>query len=351
MQAIARAVEKHGGNMRLVSRKYGIPYTAVRKAVQQSQARERITRFRRQTPGSLFQFDLSRSRYLILHRDGTIEAADTTSKGYYRDKEGKLIRLWIGAIVDDATSNLRFQYFILEGGESFINLISVLYSLLSVPPEMPLPYGLPRQLLIDRSSGFAWNDHYFARSLSKHMRVIFAQKAQTKGKVERQFRTIKSTFEADLLGSGWRGTIDELNRLALQFSIAFNKEKEKHFTPNVKNPDILLSSLFRIRTKQAHRGILEVDGNFYYLPQGFAESRIRYFVHEGQVFAIVKNSIVKLSPSGRPASIMEAEELPDIPIWSEKFYREDKTIFIKPRPFETDEGVEEEEFKTGGDWI
>ncbi len=351
MQSIARAVQKHAGNMKLVSQKCDIPYSTIRKAIQQSKARERIVRFRREIPGSLFQFDLSRSRHLILHKDGTIEAANTNAKGYYRDKEGSLVRLWIGAIVDDATSNLRFQYFILRGGESFINLISILYALLSCEfVEMPLPCGLPRQILIDRSSGFKSGN--FVEKLKGTVEVIQSQQARTKGKVERAFRTIKSTFEADLLGSNWKGTIDELNRLALRFSVAFNKAKDRHFLPaHVRDPRLLLSALLDIREKQVDRGVLEVDGSFYYLPEGFGEKRVRYFVHEGEVFAILKNSIVKLSPSGGVASIVQGEALPDAPLWSERFYREDRTIFIKPPAFGDEERGEEEEFLTGGDWL
>lgn len=287
---------KQTQNARLVSKKFNLSYKKTIKIINYFSNLERIKRFRNE---GMFQFDLSRSENLII--DGDKIKANNNKKGYYRDKEGNLIRLWIGAIVDDLTSNLYFQYFVLRGGENFLNLVNVLFTLLK-KEEILKPFGLPKMLLIDNASGFK-KENKFKEIMEKKLgvKVIYQSPAhpQSKGKVERAIRTIKQTFEKDLLLSNFEGTLEELNELAKKFCHNINIQKEMRFLPSyVLDFDFeeVISLFFdNILERKVNKGMVNVNNRIYYIPNGISTNYLKCFEYNRKVYAILNNSIVELN--------------------------------------------------------
>lgn len=284
-------------NIKLISERFGINYKKAIKIIKIARRTfERTKRFRRELPGELFQFDLTRSTLSI--KDNKI-IADNKSN-YYRRKE-EIIRLWIGVIVDDATSNIYFQYSTLNGGESYINLVKIITELLSSPNDKLLrPFGLPKALLVDNASGFK-KDNKFREVFEKlGVKVIFSKpnNPQTKGKVERAIRTIKERFEKDLFMSGFEGSLEELNELAKKFCHSFNMKKEKKFIPlfvKTIEKDKFLELFFNLKEKKIYKGYLEINGKFYYIPFPLKEEKVLYFIYENKVFVYCGNNIIELS--------------------------------------------------------
>ena len=288
---------KQTQNAHLVAKKFNLSYKKTIEIINYFSNLERMKRFRNE---GMFQFDLSRSESLII--DGDKIKANNNKKGYYRDKEGNLIRLWIGAIVDDLTSNLYFQYFILKGGENFLNLVNVLFTLLKKEENILKPFGIPKMLLIDNASGFK-KENKFKEIMEKKLgvKVIYQNPnhPQTKGKVERAIRTIKQTFEKDLLLSNFEGTLEELNELAKKFCHNLNIQKEMRFLPSyVLDFDFeeVISLFFdNILQRKVNKGIVNINNRIYYLQNGISTNYLKCFEYNGKVYAILNNSIVELN--------------------------------------------------------
>lgn len=183
----------------------------------------RVTgRFRRTTPNSLHQLDFSRS--LIFAPAGSrhgIPILQVLSKHQvpYLNKPQDGARVWIGAVKDDASGLLFMRYYLArgEGNEQAIQLMKDAWE---QKPDYPF-CGVPQAQYRDNAR---WGK---TQQIKRLLGKLGVQDITTsgpgepwkKGKVEREFATIKHQFENELgatLGKGELISLADANtKLAL----------------------------------------------------------------------------------------------------------------------------------------
>lgn len=165
--------------------------------------------------------------------------------------------------------------------QSKINVFSCWYQALS-------HWGLPDGMLQDRGSQFRPTGRlgeadyqYYTRLLG--IKLIFAQKAQTKGKIERFWRFVQRDFARENLNCS---TIEELNRKWAEWVFWYNycfvkkhlgnKTTNEKYLPSQRKPNIPLKELLivEVRRKVTRESTISLFGHSYPVPKGYINCRI-----------------------------------------------------------------------------
>ena len=138
-----------------------------------------------------------------------------TSHGPYLTIDGKKTLTYLIAIIDDAS---RF----IVGAKFFFNDNSI--NLQDVFKSSIKKYGVPKKLFVDNGSTYK-NDQFNIICASLGLVLIHARpySGASKGKIERFFHTMKSTW---MRGLNWNeiDSIDKLNELLLDFINDYNNK-------------------------------------------------------------------------------------------------------------------------------
>jgi len=187
--------------------------------------------------------------------------------------------LYLIATLDD------YARFCLSGGwyqkQSKINVFFCLYQALS-------HWGLPEGILQDKGSQYRPTGktgeadyQYYARLLG--IKLVFAQKAQTKGKIERFWRFVQRDFVRENLNCP---TLEELNRKWQEWVFWYNycfikrhlgnKTTNEKYLPSQRKPNIPLKELLivEVRRKVTRESTISLFGHIYLVPRGYINCRI-----------------------------------------------------------------------------
>jgi len=165
--------------------------------------------------------------------------------------------------------------------QSKINVFSCWYQALS-------HWGLPEGMLQDKGSQFRPTGRlgeadyqYYARLLN--IKLVFAQKAQTKGKIERFWRFVQQDFARENLNCS---TSEELNRKWQEWVFWYNycflkkhlgnKTANEKYLPSKRKSDISLKELLvvEVRRKVTRESTISLFGHIYPVPKGYLNCRI-----------------------------------------------------------------------------
>lgn len=165
--------------------------------------------------------------------------------------------------------------------QSKINVFSCWYQALA-------RWGLPKAMLQDKGSQYRPTGkvgeaeyQYYARLLN--IKLIFAHKAQTKGKIERFWRFVQQDFARENLDCP---TIEELNRKWQEWLFWYNycflkkhlgnRTASECYTPSRKRSDLPLKELLivEVRRKVARESTISLFGHIYRVPRGYINCRI-----------------------------------------------------------------------------
>jgi putative transposase len=198
---------------------------------------------------------------------------------------GKLRKTYLIAIIDDHSRLIpQAQFYFSEALSSY--LISL--------EEAFLKRGLPRKLYVDNGPAFRSN-HLEHITASLNVALIHAKpyQPQGKGKIERWFKTVRTSFLPGFKGN----TIDDLNE-AIDLWIEDIYHRRKHgstgqtpferFTSNLecirKAPDDLENHFRKVaRRKVANDRSIAFQGRLYEAPVSLIGKRIELLYHENDL--------------------------------------------------------------------
>lgn len=204
--------------------------------------------------------------------------------------------LYLIATLDD------YARFCLSGTwyqrQSKINVFSCWYQALS-------HWGLPEGMLQDKGSQYRPTGkigeadyQYYARLLN--IKLIFAHKAQTKGKIERFWRFVQQDFVRENINCH---TIEELNRKWAEWRYWYNycfikkhlgnKTASERYVPSNRKPTIPLKELLivEVRRKVSRESTISLFGHIYRVPRGYINCRIWIKIIGNKVLFEANNKI------------------------------------------------------------
>jgi len=173
-------------------------------------------------PNHLWQIDASVSRQFYLADDGTRVMPKVE---FYRGKPGNFAkiadrRLWRYACTDHASGCI--EVFYVQGAESSANLLSALIHAMTLRPDGTM-HGIPKALMMDPGSAVtAATTRNFVAAAGIDLIVNEVGNARAKGQVESANYIIETHFEAALKLRDPVTSLEEINRLAQQWSRAYN---------------------------------------------------------------------------------------------------------------------------------
>jgi len=165
--------------------------------------------------------------------------------------------------------------------------------------ESLLRFGLPENMLQDEGSQFKArlrfgqaDYEWYAKRLD--IRLIWAKKAETKGKIERFWRFVQSDF----VPAVWRAkTIDEVNGKFKVWLAAYNYKFKSEYFDNktraerygssekkIKRAELEELLLIEERRKVTRQSTISLYGKHYYIPPGYINCRIWVKIKGNKVF-------------------------------------------------------------------
>lgn len=158
--------------------------------------------------------NIDRRAFVMEHSNDCWQA--DTSHGPYLTINGKKVLTYLIAIIDDASRKI-------VGAKFFFNDNSI--NLQEVMKSSVKKFGVPKKLFVDNGSTYK-NDQFNIICASLGLVLIHARpySGASKGKVERFFHTMKSTW---MRGLNWDdiSSIEELNTLLDEFISTYNSKE------------------------------------------------------------------------------------------------------------------------------
>lgn len=198
---------------------------------------------------------------------------------------GKLRKTYLIAIIDDHSRLIPYaQFYFSESLSSYLTALEEAFA----------KRGLPRKLYVDNGPAFRSNHlEYITASLNVALIHAKPYQPQGKGKIERWFKTVRTSFLP-----GFRGnTIEDLNEtIDLWINDVYHRRKHgatgqtpfKRFTSNIecirKAPDDLKNYFRKVaRRKVANDRSITFQGRLYEAPVSLIGKRIELLYHESDL--------------------------------------------------------------------
>ena len=227
---------------------------------------------------------IDRRAFVMEHANDCWQA--DTSRGPYLTINGKKVLTYLIAIIDDASRMIVGAKFFFN--DKAINLQEVMKNAIKT-------YGIPKKLFVDNGKTYK-NNQLNIICASLGLILIHARpfSGASKGKIERFFHTMKSTW---MRGLNWDEitNIDELNELLNDFINIYNNTehssliKENELYPKPKdrwfkdvelinkeeNGLIDMSFLHEISVKIRSDAIANINGKEYEVPMKYIKQNIK----------------------------------------------------------------------------
>ncbi|MDD5088707.1 MAG: hypothetical protein PHI18_07915, partial [bacterium] len=256
------------------------------------------TRFQAEYSNQVHQFDVSGSAYLEVVDDlgggeFLLRRRSPRSRLSKKQKENRW-RLWMIGVVDDYSGMAAVQYEVAAGeGATWVRYhLDKIWR--GLDPRLMLR-GLPEVLYCDNGpfARTAETLPYLSQDMGVGVELQTHEpyRSRSTGKMERQWRTIKSGFEVAFLAGRDALLLSELNRMVIEWSV--QQQAKKHrlldcargeawsrgLTSEVRIPaDDALRNAFRtdVRTVDGS-GVFTLGGTAYRVGEEFRSSRVLVF--------------------------------------------------------------------------
>ena len=219
---------------------------------------------------------------------------DSSVGPYLKTPDGKKHRVWIIALIDDAS---RFVLAVdVFFNDNFVNLMSVLRSAVS-------RYGKPKVLNFDNGASYRNRQmELLAARIGSAISYCEPYRPMQKAKIERWFRTLKDNWMASLDMRDFH-SLDELRGSLLTYVNAYNQKahsslkgispQERFFQePELikRLPDDLIASSFLLEVERrvSADSVIVIDQVEYEVDYRFAKQRItlRYTPDMNEIFVV-----------------------------------------------------------------
>lgn len=256
---------------------------------------------RRTEPNSLHQLDFSVFTDLKYsgERDGRsiLQVRARSKLPYVNRPDDSRERVWVGSVVDDASSVL-FSLFIVTAGEDRDAALKLMKAAWERKDYYPF-WGCPESLYVDQAT---WGKTFEVRNalgrVGVNLILAEAGKPQGKGKVERQFSEIKKYLGGltRLMGDGAVMTLEEANDRLLKFTMAQNarphpvkKELSRidYWRENVSCwfPENWDELVYHPASRTVRRQRVQYEGAEYFVPGYIREgAQVELVVREGILY-------------------------------------------------------------------
>lgn len=219
---------------------------------------------------------------------------DSSVGPYLRTPDGKKHRVWVIALIDDASR------FVLAAdvffNDNFVNLMSVLRSAVS-------KYGRPKLFNFDNGAAYRNRQmELLAARIGSVINYCRPYSPVQKAKIERWFRTLKDNWMASLDMREFH-SLDELRGSLLTYVSAYNQRSHsslKNLSPQERffqepelirrltDEQIASSFLLEVERRVSADSVIVIDGVEYEVDSRFAKQRItlRYSPDVKEIFVV-----------------------------------------------------------------
>lgn len=254
---------------------------------------------RRVKPNAMHQLDFSVFTDLKYsgERDGRaiLQVRARSKLPYVNRPDDSRERVWVGSVVDDASSVI-FAVFIVTAGEDREAALKLMKAAWEYKPYYPF-WGCPENLYVDQAT---WGKTSEVRNalgrIGVNLILAEAGKPQGKGKVERQFDELKKHLGGlvRLLGDGAVMPLEEANDRLLKFCMARNVRSHPlngnvsridYWRRNVECwfPDNWDELVYHPASRTVHRQRVRYEGAEYFVPGNVREGAQVELVERGGI--------------------------------------------------------------------
>lgn len=253
-----------------------------------------IARFQAEYSNQVHQFDLTGSAYLEVikaEEDDYIIRRRSPRARLTKEQKREGLRLWIAGIVDDFSGLVAMRYVVHRGESAALCRQFLMDAWCGLDVALPLR-GLPEVIYCDNGA-FAKTEET-ANFLSQEMgvgvelKVHEPYRSRSTGKIERQWRGVKTGFETSFLSGKEYWLLSEVNAMLVKWCI--RQGERKHRLLSMTKAEAYLRNLqgeVRIPTDDALRnafrtfermvdgaGVFRLENQFYRLPAEMRSQRV-----------------------------------------------------------------------------